>query len=215
MKFSFSPIHAGIGLILLAAAAPASPIVWTLNNVVLSDGSTATGSFTFDADAGTPCAAFSPCGKYSNVDIVTTTGPSRAGVTYSFVCGQDVTACTGVTSDSTEVLFLASNAANQAGNPAIAFFFTGVGMFPPQGLTDAGGSIDISGGSPAVGIVNEAACSSASCTAPSNPSRASVAGVVSAVPEPATWFLLAGGLLAMCPLRRVRRLSKQRLTRCH
>lgn len=116
---------------------------------------------------------------------------------------RNVAACTGVTPDSTEVLFLASNASNQAGNPAIAFFFTGVGVFPPQGLTDAGGSIDISGSGATAGIVNEANCSNASCTAPSNPSRSSVSGTVtgSAVPEPATWLLLTAGFALMASFR--------------
>jgi hypothetical protein len=138
MKPSLHLLHASAVLLLTAAAATANPILWTLTDVVLSDGATASGTFTFDPDAGAPCGSFSPCGKYTDVEIVTTTGSSRTGATYSFVCGQDVGACAGVTADSTEVLLLASNASNQAGNAAIAFFFTGVSVFPPQGLTDSG-----------------------------------------------------------------------------
>lgn len=202
MKPFLHLLHASAALFLAAAAATANPIVWTLTDVVLSDGATVSGTFTFDPEAGTPCGSFSPCGKYTDVDIVTTNGPSRTGATYSFACGQDVAACTGVTADSTEVLLLASNASNQAGSAAIAFFFTGVGVFPPQGLNDAGGSIDVSG---ALGVINEANCSNAACTMPSNPSRSSIAGFVTAptqpingspAPEPATALLFAGGLAA-------------------
>lgn len=191
-------MHILLALILASATADASPIAWTLNGLVLSDGGTATGTFTFDPNAGTPCGSFSPCGRYSNVDIVTTNGLSRTGTTYSFVCGQDVTGCTGVSPDSTEVLLLASGAANQTGDPALALFFTGVGVYPPYGLTDVGGAIDLSS-SGAVGTVQEASCANASCTSPSGSSRTSIAGTVSAVPEPASWLLLFGALAIVVP----------------
>ncbi len=133
MTISFRFMSGVLAFTSLAFVADASPIVWKLNNVLLSDGATASGSFTFDPDAGTRCGSFAPCGRYSNVDIVTTTGSSRAGATYSFVCGQDVVGCTGVSPDSTEVLFLASNSANQRRGSALAFFFTGIGVFPLLG----------------------------------------------------------------------------------
>ena len=91
----------------LSFAAEASSIIWNVN-VTFGDGGTATGTFDFDADAGTPCTSTNtPCGVYSNVNIVTTTGTSVTGVTYTTVCGVGgVTSCTGVSPDSTEVLFL-------------------------------------------------------------------------------------------------------------
>lgn len=201
MKFSFRLIHGGVALMLLAAAASASPIVWTLNGVTLTDGGTASGTFTFNPDTGTPCGSVSPCGTYSNVHIVTTNGSSRTGATYSFVCGQNIVGCTNVSPDSTEVLFLTSNQANQSGEAAIAFFFTGVSGVPPQGLTDAGGSIDISNSSGIVGTVQEANCIDAACSLPSSPTRFSTAGTVSATPEPTTWLLLTAGLGVMAMLR--------------
>jgi hypothetical protein len=212
MRFFFRSLPALLAL-LLSAAASAAPVVWTLNGVKLSDGGTATGSFTFNPNSGTACGSFSPCGTYSNVDIVTTNGSSRTGVTYSFVCGQNVASCTGVTPDSTEVLFLSSNAANQIGDPALAFFFTGVGVFPPEGLSDAGGVIDISNASGSVGTVLEAACNNAACSVPSGVTRLSTAGTVSAVPEPAGWLLLLAGFAAIVPLRSRlgNRLSPRRL----
>jgi len=51
-------------LSLLSVSANAVPVAWTLDNVVFADGSTASGSFTFDADTST----------YSDLSIVTTPG---------------------------------------------------------------------------------------------------------------------------------------------
>jgi hypothetical protein len=194
MKFPFRSV-CGLGtLMLLAAAACASPILWTLNGVTLTDGGTVSGTFIFNPDAGIPCGSVSPCGTYSNVNIVTTNGSSRTGVTYAFICGQSVVNCTGVSPSSTEVLFLTSNVANQAGAPALAFFFTGISGLPPQGLTDSGGIIDVSNSSGNVGTVQEANCAVAVCTSPASPARFSTAGTVSATPEPTTWWLLTAGL---------------------
>lgn len=200
MKPSFGIVNGMLALLLLPVVAGAAPIDWKLNGVLLADGGTATGTFTFDADAGTPCGSFGPCGTYSNVQIVTTAGSSRDGATYSFVCGGNVPSCTGVSPDSTEVLFLASNTANQTGNSALALFFTGVGVFPPYGLTDAGGTIDIGSTSSAVGTVNEVTCANPSCSSPSGSSRMSIAGTVTAVPEPASWLLLLGTIGLLGPL---------------
>src|SRR5262249_11411821 len=160
------------------------PILWTLNNVTFTDGGTASGSFVFNPDSGTACSGGgSPCGTFSNVNIVTTSGSSLTGTTYQFVCGQ-VATCTGVIPDSTEALFLTSKAANQTVNRAFAFFFTGIGSVPPAGLTDAGGTINISNSSGAVGAVQEAFCANAACPSPAGASRASLSGTASAVPEP-------------------------------
>lgn len=135
-------------LLALALAASAMPVNWTLSGVTLNDGVTVNGTFTFNPDSGTACTGgTTPCGTYSNVDITTTTGGGLAGTTFLDVCETDVPSCTGLSPDSTEVLFLTSNAANQTGLLAIAFFFTGVGAFPPAGLTDAGGIIDVSNSS--------------------------------------------------------------------
>jgi hypothetical protein len=164
---------------LLTVSAKAEPLTWYLSGVTFDDGGTATGGFNFDPDAGTPCrTGASPCGMFSNVDIKTTTGGTRTGATYMFVCGQDVPTCTGVSPDSTAVLNLTTSAANQTGLPAFALFFTGVGGVPPAGLTDFGGTIDVSNSSSSVGAGLEASCSDAACSAPAPPQRATVAGVV-------------------------------------
>ena len=190
-------------LVTLAVTACAGPITWAFVGVTLNDGGTVTGSFTFNADSPVACTTgVSPCGTYSNVNIITTTGSARTGTTYSFVCGISDPACTGVSPDSTEVLFLTSSATNQTGLSALAVFFTGVGGVPPAGLTDAGGVIDISNSSLSVGAVQEANCLDAACSSPGPPSRASTAGFV-ATPEPST-VLLLGSALAGLGLVRLR-----------
>jgi hypothetical protein len=167
-------------LISLSLTASAGPILWTLEGVTFASGGTASGSFDFDADTG----------LYSNVDIVTTTGGGVTGATYLFTCGQDVPTCTGVAPNSTEALFLTSNAVSQSGLQAIAFFFTGVGGVPPAGLTDLGGVIDVSNSSLSVGAVQEATCSNAACSSPTSPSRFTDAGEVASAPEPSSALLV-------------------------
>lgn len=185
-------------LFTLALSAPAEPITWTLSGVTLQDGVTASGSFTFDADAGTACSTgTSPCGTYSSIDIATTAGGGLSAETYLYACGEDVPTCTGVSPDSTEVLLLTSSAANQSGLPGLALFFTGSGATPPAGLTDAGGTIDVSNSSSSVGVVVEGICNDAACSAPSSPEVSSTAGSVVAVttPEP-SYTMLVGVCLA-------------------
>ena len=187
----------------LTTAAQAAPVLWTLNNVTLDDGGTATGSFIFDADTGTPCSTgSSPCGTFYDVNVMTTMGTSLPGASYNSVCGTDDTSCTGVTPDSTEVLFLTSTAADQTGNTAIAFFFTAPGPVPPAGLTDAGGVVDVS--DTVAGSVNEGTCGDAGCSMPTSPSRASLTGTLSGtvVPEPAEYGLVGLGLLTVMLFRR-------------
>jgi hypothetical protein len=174
-------------LISLSLTASAGPILWTLEGVTFAGGGTASGSFDFDADTG----------LYSNVDIVTTTGGGVTGATYLFTCGQDVPTCTGVAPNSTEALFLTSNAVSQSGLQAIAFFFTGVGGSPPQGLTDLGGVIDISNSSLSVGAVQEASCFDAACSQPTAPSRVDNAGVVVSAPEPSSALLVGMAIMLL------------------
>jgi hypothetical protein len=178
---------------LLTFSATAQPLTWFLQGVTFGDGGTASGSFNFDPDAGTPCrTGASPCGLFSNVQIRTTTGSSRTGATYTFVCGQDVPTCTGVSPNSTQVLNLTTTSANQTGLPAFALFFTGVSGVPPQGLTDFGGSIDISNSSASVGTGLEASCADAACSAPAAPSRATTAGTVGSSETLLQYFFFGG-----------------------
>jgi hypothetical protein len=160
------------------SSASAATELYQLIGVTFNDGGTASGTFVFDPNAGTPCStAASPCGRYSNVNITTTTGSARTGAVYSYVCGQDVPSCTGVTPNSTNALYLTTSAANQTGLPALALFFTGVGAVPPAGL-GSGASFNISNSSLAVGAAQEGTCVDAACSAPTTPTRTTVAGQV-------------------------------------
>ncbi len=178
--------------LLAAPAIYAGPINWELSDVTLSDGITVTGSFTFNADTDT----------YSNVDITTTAAGPFSAYTFLDTCGTDVSSCTGVSPNSTEALFLTSNASNQSGLPAIAFFFTGVGGVPPAGLTDAGGTIDISNSSLSVGAVQEAFCSNSACSSPAEGGATSTSGFVTTAPEPASVVLVGSAMLGLLALRR-------------
>lgn len=152
----------------LAGSVNAFPIPYTLVGVEFNDGGIATGSFIYDPTTNV----------YSNVHIVTTTGSARSGATYTFVCGQDVSSCTGVSPNSTELLNLTTSDADQTGEPGLALFFTGVGG--TMGLGTAT-QFDISNSSLSVGAGQEAACANAACSSPTNPSRVTVAGFVVAV----------------------------------
>jgi len=172
-------------LLTLSLTASAKPVTWILQGLVFGSGGTASGSFTFDADAGVPCSTgVSPCGVFSNINITTTTDGTRAGTTYSFVCGKDVPSCTGINPDSTAVLLLNTNAVNQTGSPALAFFFTAAGPLPPAGLSDLGGTIDVSNG--VVGVFQEGSCLDAACSAPTAPTRIGVVGTVVGIVLPPT-----------------------------
>jgi hypothetical protein len=50
----------------------AAPVSWTINSLIFDDGGTASGTFTYDADADT----------YTNIDIVTTVGSAFDGASY-------------------------------------------------------------------------------------------------------------------------------------
>jgi hypothetical protein len=155
-------------VLLSTGSANAYPITYTLVGVQLSDGGTASGSFVFDPATG----------LYSAVNITTTTGTARIGATYNYVCGQDVPGCTGVAPSSIQALYLTTTAANQTGLPGLTIFFTGVGATNGLGT---GPSFDISNSSLAVGAILEGTCFDAACSAPTPPTRTSVAGFVVAL----------------------------------
>ena len=63
----------GVILLFVLGSAQATPVVWTLDNIVFDDGGTATGSFIFDADIW----------EWSDINITTTAGTAYAGDTYA------------------------------------------------------------------------------------------------------------------------------------
>jgi hypothetical protein len=202
-------------LLMFSIVSSATPLTWVLNDVTFIDGITARGSFTFDADAGTPCSlGFSPCGTYSNINISTTGGLSGLlPATFLFACGSDVPTCNGLPPDSTQVLLLTSNDADQTGEQALAIFFTGVedeGL-PPFGLTDDWGAVDVSDSSPDTGALTEAVCGDPACQAPGPPGSINITGTVESVPEPSSTLLLGASLGWLS--RRAYRSRRQRTVR--
>ena len=163
-------------LAFVAAQAVAAPLTWVLSGITFSDGGTASGSFVYDANTNT----------YSSVNITTIAGSVRTtGATYHFVCGQDVPSCNGVSPSAGFNLNLTSAAANQTGLPGFALFFS-------SALTNAGGSVSVTG--------EEANCSNSTCTAPVSPERSITGGSVSTVavpatPAPSSVLLVSAGLL--------------------
>ncbi len=161
-------------VLVLAPSAQADPITWTLVGVT-SLGSTITGSFTYNADTQT----------YSDIDIVTTGGSVIPNTTYAWLANFSL----GVPG---AIDMVDSAAANQTNADLLALIFA-------TPLTDAGGTINLY-------ATQQGRCADAGCTGawpygPDNYIVTEVTGTVvasTAVPEPGTLVLLAGGLLAAC-----------------
>ena len=158
----------------LALGAFANPITWTLSGVTFADGSTASGSFVFDADTNT----------YSSIDITTST--TDLGGTYGFDC---VSPCNGLPSDASEVLFLQHESSSDLSNtPGLVIFFA-------TALTDAGGTDAIHG--------FEGVCSDKTCSAANAPFVDISSGNVVSTPESSAFIFLAGSWLGVVGLGKI------------
>ena len=171
----------------LSLTVSATPIFWTLQSVSFDDTGTASGNFTYDADAGAN-------GTYSSINITTTAGSSLPGTTYTFFC-DGVVNCTGLVPNSTEVLFLNTDPSlSLTGTLGLAFGFN-------SALTDAGGVVSLGG-------FIEGTCTDKVCSSETTPERNLVSGDVSGqappVPEPST-LLLAGTAALAFGFRRLRK----------
>jgi Domain of unknown function DUF11 len=107
--------------LLLAAGANAVPLTYNLSGVVLSDGATASGSFSYDAATNT----------YGNINITTTNNGVRPGATYNSVSS-------GFAPDSGGVLLVTIAGGSQAGLPGVSLLFSPV-------LTGVGGKAKLTG----------------------------------------------------------------------
>lgn len=136
---------------ILAIAASAKPVTWNLTNVTFMDGGTASGSFVYDASTQT----------YSAINITTTNGSRRTGVTYHFA---QSTPGLG----QYDAKFLTS-ATNQAGLPGLLL------IYPQPGLSDAGGTVQL-----ATGMSLEMTCNSSTCDSFTSPQRFVTGGSVEA-----------------------------------
>lgn len=177
MKLGKSILAAAILGVALAASASATPLKWTLHNVLFNDGGTASGSFVYDADTNV----------LSSVDITTTPGSSFPGAHYIL---PDIS---GAAFFAANPAFVTSNAADLTGTPLLALPIV-------ASLTDAGGIDWLFVGDPVEGTCGVADCYFGAAA------RAVADGFIStsAVPEPATISLLMAGV-AGAFIRRRRR----------
>jgi hypothetical protein len=164
-------------LLLSSISAQAVPLEWTLENVVFSDGGTASGSFFFDADTS----------SYSNIAVVTTTGSVTTGTSYQYGSVYNAFAVNLTEIDSPDL----------TGTQKWLMAF-GDGYLDFEELTNAGGTISIN---PSHGL--EGSCLSAQCTDVFQ-SRSVVSGTVSAVPLPAAVWLFGSALAGLGWMRRKR-----------
>jgi len=160
-------------LIMIAAcltllSASAAPVTWTLQGVTFNDGGTASGSFSYDAVAGT----------YSSINITTTAGTAFSGATYLAVDP-------GNSSTSTVLRVVPNAGSANAGTAVLALFFS-------SALTSAGGTVALSTG------LDEGTCNTTGCTSAMglrSLTGGSVSTVPpSATPIPSSLSLLGVGL---------------------
>ncbi|HVO57467.1 MAG TPA: PEP-CTERM sorting domain-containing protein [Dongiaceae bacterium] len=174
------------GLLLAAAllllfgwvpTASADGVTWTLLNLTFEDGSTATGSFDYNAATNT----------FSNINIVTSSGVSFTGATYTAVDP-------GFGPFPFDVAFVtAAGLGDYTGTAALELeFFTDPSETSSYNLTNAGGNI--------VTDINEFVCTNANCST-ANDLRGTVPGGTVSAAEPASLGLLGLGL-AGCLFRK-------------
>jgi len=189
-----------IAVVLTALSLPASatPITWTLTGVIFTDGATATGSFVFDADTLT----------FSDIDVVFTPA-SGAPITFTYLC--TTSQCSPWIDGYNGPFLTVPSSTDLTGLPG---FWLGTpeafgGPGPDEPMTDAGGTIPLSG--PNAFTYEATIADSIWSDTVEHPPDVAVAGSITAsTPEPAS--VLLGGIgalmLGLCRFARTRRLGR-------
>jgi hypothetical protein len=168
-------------LFALSVTVNATPVQWTLQDVVFNDGGSATGSFFYDADTNV----------YSDISITTTAGSLSAGQFYEFENPELNPSAWGL-----KLVAIADPITGTAAFNLNLNTSTGI----PKSMTNAGGTIDL--GTNAF----EAACywnGYSNCTSFGGVgSRNVLTGTVSAVPIPAAVWLFGSALAGLGWMRR-------------
>jgi len=155
-----------------APTASADGVTWTLNDMVFSDGATASGSFEYDAATNT----------LSSINVTTTAGSAFGGATYTAVDPS-------FTPLPNDIGFVVTLIPDFTGTGALELeFFTSNSFAIPTNLTNAGGTIFTA--------LNEFQCLNASCTSVNDLRGTIGSGTVTGAvvaPEPSSLLMLAIG----------------------
>jgi len=172
----------------LSAAAQATPLVWTLDQVSYGDGTLVTGSFTFDAATTT----------FSGLSLTTSGGstvPSTNTWAFNTLAAGVLRNNGGITGFGAVDAF----SANMTGAHGLSLFST-LGPL----MTDAGGIIDLS-------FFRLGTCGNSDCSVLTAPVAVTGSGSFTAspaaVPEPLTLGIFGAGLAGAAALRRRKKLA--------
>ncbi|WP_353236569.1 IPTL-CTERM sorting domain-containing protein [Diaphorobacter ruginosibacter] len=146
-----------ISAIAFGSVAHATPIKWTLSNVIFGDSGTASGSFVYDADTNT----------FSMVSLSTTAGSSGTASTFSSVCS--VSACPVPSSDQVVSAIDPASTTGDMTNIKVLY------MAFATPLTNSGGTVVLTSGA-------SGTCINSTCSIPPTDARNITGGQLNGVP---------------------------------